>query len=233
MLAQRRIEAEWLDELAADDRRAMRSRRDLRRVNVLMLNAGIMARALRSDFGRPRTILDLGAGDGSFMLEVARRLGWRDATVVLLDRQNLVTGASRDSFRRLGLTAEPVAADVFDYLEQAQGARLDLIAANLFLHHFSPAQLRRLLALSARIAGTFIACEPRRAALPLMASHLLWAVGCNDVTRHDAPASVRAGFDRRELTALWPDHGQWELKEGAAKLFTHVFVARRRAGASP
>ena len=40
----RTVEAEWLDQLAADDPRAIRSRLDLRRINTCMLQAAIMAR---------------------------------------------------------------------------------------------------------------------------------------------------------------------------------------------
>jgi hypothetical protein len=37
------------------------------------------------------------------------------------------------------------------------------------------------------------------------ARKLLWLIGCNAVTRHDAAVSMRAGFIRQELSALWPD----------------------------
>jgi len=70
----RRLQPEWLDRLPADDPRAIRTRRDLLRINVCMLNVQIMSRALlRHAVGRPRTIVDLGSGDGQFILRVARR----------------------------------------------------------------------------------------------------------------------------------------------------------------
>ena len=61
---------------------------------------------------------------------------------------------------------------------------------------------------------------------------MLWALGCNDVSRHDAVVSVRAGFNGAELSALWPDPSRWELHEDGPWLFTHRFVARRKAGTS-
>jgi hypothetical protein len=97
---------------------------------------------------------------------------------------------------------------------------------NLFMHHFEEAALRRLLAATARVAPLFVACEPRRAGLPLLASRLVGAVGCGPVTRHDAPVSVRAGFRGNELSQLWPRSG-WSLHEGSARLFTHGFAAVR------
>ena len=73
------------------------------------------------------------------------------------------------------------------------------------------------------------ACEPRRSRFALRASRLLGLIGCNDVTRHDAAASVRAGFAGRELSALWPDEAGWQIDERPAAPFSHLFVARRDA----
>ena len=94
MLAARQVQREWLDELPADDPRAVRSRRDLFRVNTWMMQPGIMARALLAHHGpvAPRAILDLGSGDGTFMLRVAALLArrWRNVSVTMLDQQDIV-----------------------------------------------------------------------------------------------------------------------------------------------
>ena len=116
------LEPEWLDTLPPDDPRALRSRRDLQRVNAWMLNAGIMTRALLgSRRGQPpRTLLDLGSGDGTFMLRVARRLAphWPGVTAVLLDQQSIVSPETRRQFHSLGWTVEATSTDVFDFLER-------------------------------------------------------------------------------------------------------------------
>lgn len=226
----RKLEPEWLDELPADDPRAMRSRRDLVRVNAWMGQGGIMARALLAH-ARPagsRRICDLGAGDGSFMLRIARRLAprWRGVTATLLDRQDIVSRETRAGFTALGWSVETVSAEVFDFLGRAKSGDLDVVTANLFLHHFSEAQLARLFALAAPACRLFVACEPRRAKFAVRASRMLWAIGCNDVTVHDAVASARAGFRGHELSALWPGRAGWDLREHAAGLFSHCFVAR-------
>jgi hypothetical protein len=225
----RLVEPEWLDELPADDPRTQGSRRDLARINAVMFQAAIMARALARSCGAPKRIVDLGSGDGRFMLGVARRLAkrWPGVTVVLLDKQNIVSADTRAGFAGLGWRAEPVSADVFDYLG-AGGARADAVCANLFLHHFEDGALRRLLAAAALGADAFVACEPRRAPTALIASKLVIALGCNAVTRHDAVASVRAGFRDAELSALWPDRDAWHMREAWAPPFSHVFAARRR-----
>ena len=94
----------------------MRARRDLRRINGWMLQPGIMARLLRRQCASPpRVIMDLGAGDGTFMLRVARRLAprWRDVTIALLDRQDVVSRRTRESFARIGWKAEPIVGAVY------------------------------------------------------------------------------------------------------------------------
>jgi hypothetical protein len=229
--ATRNVEREWLDVLQSDDPRAIRSRNDLKRINACMLQSAIMARSL-TDICRqntPRTLLDLGSGDGTFMLRVARRLAshWQNVTVILLDRQNVVSAETLNQFRAFRWNAEPVAADVFDYLKQSSPSAVDVMTANLFLHHFPRGELTQLLALAAQRSRVLVACEPRRAAFALVASRLLWAIGCGGVARHDAEISVRAGFKGQEISAAWPEEPDWELKEQPAMLFTHCFSAQR------
>jgi len=60
-------------------------------------------------------------------------------------------------------------------------------------------------------------------------SRAVGLIGCNRVTRHDAPASVRAGFTGRELSQLWPEPESWLLEERAAGPFSHLFVAQRKS----
>jgi 2-polyprenyl-3-methyl-5-hydroxy-6-metoxy-1,4-benzoquinol methylase len=225
----RSIEAEWLDVLRPDDPRAIRSRNDLRRINVCMLQHAIMAKTLLAsrDDEPIRTILDLGAGDGTFMLRVARRLAprWRDVTVILLDRLNIVSEETRRHFRSLRWNVEILSADVLGFLDQPNIPTVDVVTANLFLHHFPAEQLERLLTQIAKLTRLFVACEPRRAPRAMLASRMLWAIGCNDVSRHDAVVSVQAGFSGQELSELWPKQGGWEMQEQPAWLFTHCFAA--------
>ena len=141
----RRLAPELLDQLPADDPRARRARRDLRRLNVCMGNAGAMARALGRAVDRraPRCILELGAGDGAFLLRVARRLApaWQNVKVELLDWQRLLQAGTQAALARLGWQVEATQAEVFDWLQRPPGAPRDVLLANLFLHHFAEAQL--------------------------------------------------------------------------------------------
>jgi hypothetical protein len=197
----RSLEPELLDHLPPEDPRAARSRGDLRRINAIMGNARIIARHL----GTAKRVADLGGGDGSLLRGLAEK---RNLEIINVDRIH-------------GL-------DVFDFL-QSPGPALDAIVANLFLHHLTERDLRRLFALAAARAPLFVACEPRRSRAALWASRLVGLIGANDVTRHDSVVSVRAGFTGQELSAAWPAGPGWTLLEAPARPFSHLFVARRDA----
>lgn len=113
--------------------------------------------------------------------------------------------------------------DVFDWPQTSA----TVVVTNLFLHHFEAEQLAALLRLISTRAKLFIALEPRRSRWPLFCSRLLWAIGCNAVTRHDAAVSVHAGFSGRELSALWPAKSKWQLEEKSVGAFSHLFIARK------
>jgi SAM-dependent methyltransferase len=233
-LSARCLEAETLDHLREDDPRAIRSRRDLQRINRIMGNTMIVDALLdRSIPHPPLRIAELGAGDGSLILWIARRRasGWPGVTLTLVDQQDLLSAPTRAAFADLGWTVHAATMDVFAWLESKDHPRYDAIFANLFMHHFEADALSRLFRAIAPITKCFVACEPRRARIPLFASHLVGAVGANAVTRRDAVLSVRAGFRDRELSAIWPNDGEWHTSERGARLFSHTFAAVRRARA--
>ncbi len=223
----RQLVPERLDQLPATDPVAIQSRRDLRRINWLMRNAALIARACRDAWrgAPPQRLVDLGAGDGALIVALENRLGrhWPQITVTLVDQAALASVPTPGGWR-----TERVCADATAWLTRQGAATVDVVIANLFLHHFAETELRYLLAGCARVTRLFVACEPRRCRRALGACGLLGLIGCNHVTRHDARASVRAGFAGRELSALWPDSTRWELQERAAGPFSHLFVARRQ-----
>ncbi len=235
VLAERRLTPELLDHLPASDPQAVGSRRDLVRINAVMFQAAIMAWRLRRDVPQPpRRILEIGCGDGAFMLAVLKRMQrhWPGGELVLLDQQDLVSLVRRARFAELGWHVETVTADALDWMEQGAAGGFDLVTANLFLHHFDAPQLTQLLAAAARLAPAFVATEPRRSSAALAATSLLRVIGANAVTLHDAAASVRAGFVAGELSALWPETGTMTLHEGAVGPFTHVFSAHSTDGSA-
>jgi len=232
------VAVEVLDTLAAVDPAARRSRRDLQRVHRVMRTRAILHQALQlsvaSHSGKASLrILELGAGDGSLMLSVARDLAptWPPVELTLLDRQDLVDHETIKCYGELGWTAVTSVVDVLDWAAEKSDAapvRWDLIVANLFLHHFEGAQLADLLAAITRRSDRFLACEPRRDWFALAASHLAGVIGAGAVTREDAVLSVHAGFRKKEITALWPANGdEWRVQEYSAGFFSHCFRAER------
>ena len=228
----RRVTPELLDGLPADDPRAKRSREDLPRIHRAMATLSIANRAL--DRGTvsfvPRTLLELGAGDGALMLRLAQRrqTHWPGIRVTLLDRLPLVAPHTLEGLTEVGWAPRVVAMDVFDWLASPDVTRWDVIFANLFLHHFADAPLRSLLRGIAGRSRVFLCCEPRRSVLALAGSHLIGLIGAGPVTRQDAVSSVHAGFRGHELSDLWPDPQDWDITEQRAGLFSHCFLALRK-----
>jgi SAM-dependent methyltransferase len=220
----RRVEPELLDSLPHDDAAAMMSRQDLARINKVMGAQARMAERLRA-LPQPRTLVDLGSGDGRFLLGVARRLDWYKVKLVVLDRQDIVSVKTRRAFNAIGWQCEVVTGDIFETLPRIESGAV--ITANLFLHHFDDPALEKLLRLAAEKCAAFIACEPRRAPSALFASKLVGLIGANAVTRHDAVVSVRAGFAGQELSQAWPE-GPWRKEEDWCFPFSHCFSAVRQ-----
>ena len=225
------VEPEILDQLAPDDPRAVRARRDLARVNALMLQDRIVARALlKCSATPPRVLVDLGSGDGKFSLRIARRLAgrWRNVEVVLVDQHHAATDEIRAEFSALGWRTSLEVANIFEFLEGTRHADIGAITANMFLHHFPDAELARLLAKIAQVTPLFVAGELRRTKLVRETGRLLWLLlGAGDVICHDGHVSARAAFIEAELSALWPQQGGWQLHERDVGPFTHLFVAQR------
>lgn len=236
------VAAEVLDGLPQDDLRAIRSRRDLRRIHRVMGTRRILVRALNAmklahlDV-EPLRVLELGAGDGSLMLGVARELAgcWPKVALTLLDRQSLVTPAIVASYLAVGWTVIAEVGDVLDWAHNdtqpppaTAPQRWDLIVVNLFLHHFEGEHLAQLMNAIAQKSDRLLACEPRRDWLALAGSHLTGIIGANAVTREDSVLSVHAGFTGNELSVLWPKQGAtWRIQECAAGFFSHCFCAER------
>jgi hypothetical protein len=226
----RSLQPEILDRLDVDDPRAVQSRRDLRIVNSIMGHARFLARAMRGSIAGS-LLVELGSGDGTLLLRVARRLGRQTKPVraVFVDRRPAVSHDTREAFKATGWQVEVRESDVFDWLKRPNPELSDVTIANLFLHHFDDRQLSELLERASQQTRRFIACEPLRSTAAMVGVSLLGVLGCNDVTRHDGRISVRAGFRDHELSRLWPPDPRWRLSEQRSGPFTHTFVADHAA----
>ncbi|HEX7859643.1 MAG TPA: class I SAM-dependent methyltransferase [Verrucomicrobiae bacterium] len=223
------VEPEILDQLAANDPEALRSRRDLKRLNWWMRNQTHVARAITVLPRPPQTILEIGAGDGTFTLNLLHRIQSTAprGRITLLDMKPAIAAATLNAFGNLGWQPELVTADLHEWLQQG-GETFDLIFANLFLHHLDDPTLRRIFATCAQRCRAFIACEPRRWLPSIISTRLLWAIGCSPVTMHDGYASVRAGFRDLELTHLWPANSPFTTHESDPGWASHLFTATHK-----
>ena len=226
----RLVTPEALDSLGADDPAAQRSRRDLRRLHIAMGTLSIMTRAIVAEPNRaPLRILELGAGDGSLALRFAHKHArrWPRVSWTLLDRQDTVAEPTLHGLRAVGWQPIIIVADVFDWLSRNQQCGWDIVVANLFIHHFEGDELGHLLRVLSNVTPLFFCCEPRRNITALIGSHLVGLIGAGTVTRKDAVLSVHAGFRDCELSAHWPSHEGWLLREYRAGLFSHCLLARK------
>jgi SAM-dependent methyltransferase len=222
---------ELLDHLDPDDPAARRSRRDLQRIHLVM---GTL-HTLRAAIGHlglehpPRHILELGAGDGTLLLRLARSqaAAWPGVELTLLDKHDLVSARTREAYAALGWRVSVLKADILDWA-RAPSPRYDLCVTSLFLHHFAGRELADILVAVAARSAAFVACEPRRDRWSGLASRLVGVMGGNRVTRSDAVSSVAAGFADVELSQAWPDGAAWVLDETRSLPFTHCFSARAR-----
>jgi hypothetical protein len=228
----RRVSPEVLDDLDPEDPRAQRSRRDLQRIHRAMGSLTI----LRNLVARlrlathPKSIVELGAGDGTLLLRLARTMKpkWEGVELTLLDRHPAVDLNTLDGYHRLDWRVCVVREDALVWAQGTDTEPCDLCIATLFLHHFEDPALRALLTGIAARSRSFIASEPRRDRLADLGSRLVGVLGSNAVTREDAIKSVAAGFAGEEISAAWPgDEEAWRLEEYRALPFSHCFLAAR------
>ena len=216
-MKQRLVIPEILDSLAADDPRAMRSRRDLALINSIMGNYRWLSGKMRAaDQASPHHWIEMGSGDGP------------------------LAGAFGSSSERVtGLDFAPrppdwptawqwARGDLFETLPDAlQEAGESGVVANLFLHHFDDTMLTSLgIILNDRVSRLLFV-EPAREMLFRVLGYGLFPV-VNAVTRHDLQVSIGAGFRRGELaTMLGLDHS-WQTRDTVTPLGAYRFEAWKR-----
>lgn len=197
-MGKRVIRPEILDDLAPDDPRAVRSRRDLRWIDPLMGNsAWVVKQAARIGRTGDR-LLDVGAGEGLLCRQLAKSRF--PGSVTGVDRMPQPPHLPESIGWHQG--------DIFTAIPEL-GA--DIVAGTLILHHFTPEQLREL---GKSLAGcrALIFSEPHRFGLPKLFGYALWPV-IGEVTRHDLFVSIDAGFVRGELADQLGLDARWKIRE--------------------
>lgn len=183
---QRIVVPEILDSLPAGDPEAIRSRRELRLINALMGNHRWLARKITAAWQPGDTLLELGAGDGTLCTRLAKVLPHSALAAVDIAPRPLLWPAGATWHQR-DLFAAPL-----------PDARI--VAANLFLHHFTEDSLAHIGAMIPSSCHLLLFSEPARRRLHLWQGSLLAGIArFGRVTRHDMAVSIRAGFLGGEL----------------------------------
>lgn len=177
----RKLTPELLDRLPHHDPGALRSRRDLRRINRFMGNESWIISVMPK---RANHITEIGAGDGQLILKISQLRPDFEITAYDL--------APRPA--HLPHSVKWIEGDLFSQAPPSHGGAL---IANLFLHHFTDAQLETL-GKWIRSFQTIIINEPLRARLPMLLGKIA-APFVHPITRHDMRVSIEAGFAPGEL----------------------------------
>lgn len=209
----RLVEPEWLDELAPDDPQARLSRRDLARLDHLLGASDFVVSQVAGRLRAPRTIVELGAGSGG----LCRRLAGRVARVKVF---------GCDLVKRPTGLPESIGWLRGHLMETLPTVEAEAVVGALILHHFQDADLRRLGGYFQK-AKLLVFFEPLRSRLPLSLCRLLFPL-VSPVTRHDMPASIRAGFREGELIGLLGLGSEWQVEESRGRFGTLRIVAWRR-----
>ena len=205
---------ELLDHLDPSDPRARRSRCDLKLIDNFLGNSRwVLRRLTGKEEDHPR-ILELGAGEG---LLCRRILGACPGAVVTGLDLIPPPDALPDNIRWIR----------GDFLQQLGELEGDVLCGLLILHHLDDDSLRRVGAAASRFRRLLFA-EPLRSELTVLVSRLLFPI-FGQVTRHDMPASIRAGFRKGELAALLGlDRSAWIIEETETLRGSLRFSATRR-----
>ena len=177
----RKLTPELLDHLPHDDPGAMRSRRDLRRINRFMGNEAWITSVIPK---RATHITEIGAGDGHLVCHLVQQRP--DAEITAYDLAPRPT--------HLPHSVKWIQGDLFSQAPPTEGGTL---LANLFLHHFTDTQLHEL-GEWIRSFHTVIINEPLRSRLPMLLGKIA-APFVHPITHHDMRVSIEAGFAPGEL----------------------------------
>jgi hypothetical protein len=196
---QRLLVPELLDSMDPSDPRAIRSRRDLRLINAFLGNERWIAAQCRCHASSITGITELGAGEGNLSKRLHRALP--KATITGLDFRERPAGLPRGIRWITG-----------DFLKTMDHSQADACTGNLILHHFDSESLR-ILGSRLQEFRLLVFCEPLRKILPMTLARIVLPLA-GEVTQHDMPASIRAGFLKGELPSLLGlDSALWDIEE--------------------
>lgn len=188
---------EILDSLAPTDTRAIRSRRDLKWIDLYLGNSRWILKRLAAQ--RPSSILEIGAGNGDLCQAIHSELP-----------SSSITGC--DLIARPPQLPQGIHWISGDFFQTLPMLKADTCLGSLILHHF-PLDALRDLGTHLKAFHRLFFCEPLRSRVPLVLSNLS-SIFMGEVTRHDMPTSIRAGFRVGEIGPLLGlDSAKWSIQE--------------------
>ena len=211
---EREVIPEILDSLDPADPRAVRSRLDLRWIDFYLGNSRWIVRQLRERISGPARVIEIGAGEGGLCRRVQSALP--GSILTGLDLVPRPAGLPTAIQWRRG-----------DFFETLGEIDAEACMGSLILHHFPESALREL---GARLQSFrhLVFCEPLRSRLPLFLSRFADSF-LGEVTRHDMPVSIRAGFRAGELPELLGlEPKKWFIREISHWRGSLRLVASRR-----
>ncbi len=192
------VKPEILDSLNASDPAAIRSRKDLRKINWFMRGENWIINQLEQIKNLTK-IVELGAGEGHLASKIKTAFPNAEVTAIdLLDRPKKLS--KKIQWQKQDI----MQSDTYD--EET------VIVANLFIHHLSEEQLYQLGNKISKCRAIIMA-EPHRYWFSKLLGYTLFPF-INHVTRHDMIVSIEAGFRFGELAGLIDIDWHWDERAG-------------------
>ncbi len=217
----RMVTPEILDSLPENSPAARANRRAIYRYNLLMGNFRWVASSLQRHARPLETAVELGAGDGRLGRSIARPRG--------LHRIGLGPVLGIDRIQRPARWPQEWPWHQGDLREWDGYEAHPVVIANFILHQLHDNELALLGERWNRHARLLVFNETLRVHRALWLARISFLLGATRATRHDAIASIRAGFRADELGSLIgldPDRWQWWAQP--TLLGAYRFVAVRR-----
>jgi len=212
---QRMLTPELMDDPAVPRRELEQSLRYIRAVNRRLSGTHALLHHLRRwtrDWprGKPVTLLDIGTGSADIPVAVRtwgrRRTPPLDVRITGVDIHDLTLDLAREHvLEHLSRTGDDpsavtlLRADARRLAEHFPTRAFHFVHAGLFLHHLPDFEVLTVLAIMDKLASRGIVWNDLvRARWAAAAVHLI-LIGQPHIVRHDARASVRAGFTKHEV----------------------------------
>lgn len=189
LLRERRETPELLDAEAMDAETLKRAYRELQLLHGWLGNTAAMLRLLRADgTGKKLKVLDIGCGQGAFLVLIRQRLG-HDG--IGFDLRSMSVDAS------IPIVEGNAATDALP--------RADVAICVVMAHHLEPLELKAMIVNVAQSADRLILLDLVRHPVPLALFRVFVSPLLSRINALDGQTSIRRAYTPRELQAIFRD----------------------------